>query len=174
MLLYKLLSLFLEYPPRELCECWDEVIESIHTLQDTREDEKQVLLEFVAWAQSLPVTKFQEEYVRTFDLNPSNALYLTHHLFEEEDRDRGPALVELSEFFKSEGFEIRHGELPDYLPLVLEYISTLDDKVSARMFLTNSSHVSEILANNLEAMNSPYAPLLRIIERHGRITEVAA
>ena len=174
MLLYKLLSVFLEYPTRELCGHWDEILESIRTLDHTGEDEKRVLRDFVAWARSLPLTKFQEDYVKTFDLNPSNALYLTHHLFEEEDRERGPALVELSEFFKSEGFEIRNGELPDYLPLVLEYISTLDDKVSAKMFLTQGSHVSEILANNLEAIDSPYAPLLRIIERHGRISEIAA
>jgi Nitrate reductase delta subunit len=57
--------------------------------------------------------------------------------------------------------------LPDYLPLLLEYISTLEDELSAREFLRQSAPVSEIVAQNLEKIDSPYAPLLRIVERHG-------
>ena len=75
------------------------------------------MLDFIAWAQALPFTELQEHYVKTFDLTPDNALYLTHHLFEEQDRARGPALVKLSEYFQAQGFAIEHGELPDYLPL---------------------------------------------------------
>ena len=174
MLLYKLLSILLEYPSREICRNWDEIIAGINSLEETDKEEKAIMLDFVQWAQSLSMTKFQEEYVRTFDLTPDNALYLTHHLFEEQDRERGPTLIELCEFFKSEGLEITNGELPDYLPLVLEYVSTLEDKTSAKIFLKESSHVSGIIANNLEDINSPYAPLLRLVERHGRITEITA
>lgn len=174
MRLYKILSILLEYPTTELCEHWPEVEQEIENAGNASETEKQTVLNFINWARELTLTKFQEEYVRTFDLTPDNALYLTHHLFEEEDRDRGPALVELSEFFQSEGFEIKNGELPDYLPLVLEYVSTLEDELNARMFLNESAHVSEIIANNLEAQDSPYAPLLRIIEGRGHMTNITA
>lgn len=174
MKLYKILALLLEYPTVELCAHWDDIKQEIQLLDNAVDTEKQAMLEFIEWAEMHTLTKFQEIYVRTFDLTPDNALYLTHHLFEEQDRDRGPTLVELSEFFKSEGFEIKDGELPDYLPLVLEYVSMLEDENSARLFLKDSAHVAEILATNLEKQESPYAPLLRIVQNHGGITNLAA
>jgi nitrate reductase delta subunit len=174
MLIYKLLSLLLEYPSRELHNHFEEMVEQVRSLPDIPLADTKILETFISWARSLSLLEHQQEYVRTFDLSPDNALYFTHHLFEEQDRERGPTLVELSEFFTSEGFEITGSELPDYLPLVLEYVSTLSDKASACLFLRDSAQVCEKIANNLESMNSPYAPLLRIIERHGRLTEIAA
>lgn len=170
MRVYKILALLLEYPDQELREHWDEIKLEIARL----ETDRRVLETFVAWAESLPLTELQAVYVKTFDLNPDNALYLTHHLFEEQDRERGPALVHLSEYFKTEGLELAGGELPDYLPLLLEYASTLDDATSARLFLRESAHVSEILARNLESIDSPYAPLLRLVARHGRLAGLTA
>ena len=66
-------------------------------LEHATPEDQQALLDFIAWAQALPFTELQEHYVKIFDLTPDNALYLTHHLFEEQDRARGPALVKLSE-----------------------------------------------------------------------------
>lgn len=174
MAIYKLLSLLLEYPSQELRDHLDELLANIRSMHDATDQDIQALATFIEWARGLSLIDHQQEYVRTFDLSPDNALYLTHHLFEEQDRERGPTLVDLSEFFASEGFEIQGGELPDYLPLVLEYVSTLGDKASACLFLRDSAQVCEIIAKNLESINSPYAPLLRIIERHGRLTEIAA
>jgi nitrate reductase delta subunit len=172
MPLYKLLSILLEYPTKELTKHWPEIEEMISTLNDSAD--KAPIKQFIAWAQQLSLTQFQANYVKTFDFTPDNALYLTHHLFEEQDRERGPALIELSEYYEAEGFEISDGELPDYLPLVLEYVSTMADEISARLFLYQSVHASEIVAQNLEKINSPYASLLRIVERHGRLAELAA
>ena len=174
MKLYKILSLLLEYPTGELCAHWDDIRDEIPLLDNAAEKEKQAMLNFIEWAKTHTLTQFQKDYVRTFDLTPDNALYLTHHLFEEQDRDRGPTLVELSEFFQSEGFEIEGGELPDYLPLVLEYVSTLEDERGACLFLKDSARVAGMIAANLETQGSPYAPLLRIVENHGRLTELAA
>ncbi len=172
-MIYKLLSILLEYPTRELSEHWAEIEDTVLSLDKRDQADIAALQDFVRWARSMPLIKLQANYVKTFDQSPSNALYLTHHLFEEQDRERGPALVELAEYYKSEGFEIDSGELPDYLPLVLEYVSTLDP-VNARLFLQQSVHASEIIADNLEKCKSPYAPLLRVIERHGRLVELTA
>lgn len=169
-MIYKLLAILLEYPTQELSEHWSEIEDALSTLES---DDKAALEAFIQWAQSMPLIKLQTNYVKTFDQSPNNALYLTHHLFEEQDRERGPALVELAEYYQSEGFEIDNGELPDYLPLVLEYVSSLDT-TNARLFLQQSTHASEIIAGNLEQCESPYAPLLRVIERHGRLAELAA
>ena len=120
------------------------------------------------------MTELQAHYVKTFDLTPDNALYLTHHLFEEQDRARGPALVRLSEYFTQQGFEIDRGELPDYLPLILEYVSTLPDMASARGFLEQTTDVANVLAKNLALMESPYAALLCMVARHGKVSDLAA
>jgi nitrate reductase molybdenum cofactor assembly chaperone NarJ/NarW len=174
MQIYKLLSILLEYPTQEFLDHWDDMQQMIHSLEHASKEDRQALTEFMNWAGKLSLTQFQAEYVKTFDFTPEHALYLTHHLFEEQDRERGPALVDLSEFYKQQGFEISDGELPDYLPLVLEYVSLLDSITDVRLFLQQSAHVSDIVANNLEKAQSPYAPLLRIVERHGRLVEIAA
>lgn len=174
MRLYKILSILLEYPSAELAEYWHELEESIDDLDNASEEDKVALREFLSWAQSLPLLSLQANYVKTFDQSPENALYLTHHLFEEQDRERGPTLVELSDYYKSQGFEIDSNELPDYLPLILEYVSTLDDETQARLFLKQSAEACEIVAVNLESIESPYAALIRIIERHGRLAVLAA
>ncbi len=174
MQIYKILSLLLEYPKAELREHWNEIKALIPTLEHTDHEDQQALLSFMEWAGNLSLTEYQAHYVNTFDFTPDNALYITHHLFEEQDRERGPALVDLSEYYKAEGFEISEGELPDYLPLVLEYVSTLVTEIDVRLFLQQSAHVSEIIATNLEKINSPYAQLLRIVQRHGRLVDIAA
>jgi nitrate reductase molybdenum cofactor assembly chaperone NarJ/NarW len=172
--LYKLLSVLLEYPTRELTGHLGEIEGTIPTLEQTTGEDREALWAFLAWARGLPLTELQAHYVTTFDLTPDNALYLTHHLFEEQDRARGPALVRLSEYFAQQGFEIDRGELPDYLPLILEYVSTLPDMANARGFLEQTADVANVLAKNLALMESPYAALLCIVARHGKISELAA
>ena len=165
-MLYKLLSLLLSYPDREFCRHFREIEDAVAGLEMSPPD-RDALNGFLAWSQSLPVTEFQARYVETFDLTPDNALYLTHHLFEEQDRERGVTLATLSEYFKAEGFTVDAGELPDYLPLILEYVSTLEDETLARSFLSQSAQALEVVANNLRDTGSPWSPLLDVVLRHG-------
>ena len=172
--IYKILSVLLEYPKKELTDHWEELNQLINKLPDLSAEDKKILTGFTQWASNLSLTKFQAEYVDNFDMTAENSLYLTYHLFDEQDRDRGPALIQLSELYKSTGFEIGDGELPDYLPLILEYVSTMDDVASAQAFLQQTSQAAEIIASNLEKNESPYAPLVRIVERHGHVEDIAA
>ncbi len=103
---------------------------------------------------------------------PEHSLHLTHHLFGD-DRGRGPALVDLGEHYKGMGMEMRTGEIPDYLPLILEYVATLDE-MGARVFLADAAKVLKVLAANLEKSDSPYAPLLRLVESRGQLARSAA
>ena len=114
----------------------------------------------------------QQDYVKTFDMVPEHSLHLTHHLFGD-DRGRGPALVDLSEHYKGMGLGMKEGELPDYLPLILEYVSILDE-FAARMFLADAKKVLTVLAANLEKSGSHYAPLLRLVEHRGQLAKTAA
>jgi len=172
--LYKLLSVLLEYPTKDLFAHWDNIKYMLAQQDDLSVEDNKRLFHFIDWASGMSLTKLQAEYVNTFDLKADNSLYLTYHLFDEQDRDRGPALVELSELYKATGFEISDGELPDYLPLILEYVASMQDKNSARQFLQQTAQATDIIASNLENCASPYAPLVRLVENHGRVSDIAA
>jgi len=172
--IYKVLSVLLEYPNKDLVAHWNDLNQLISELPNLPNEDKELLTGFIQWASGLSLTKFQAEYVDNFDMTAENSLYLTYHLFDEQDRDRGPALIQLAELYKSTGFEIGDGELPDYLPLILEYVSTMDDDASARAFLQQTSQAADIIASNLEKNESPYAPLVRMVERHGHVEDIAA
>jgi nitrate reductase delta subunit len=171
---YKVLAVLLEYPRKELVENWGEIQQVVAELPDLDDTDKRSLTDFITWASGLSLTQFQAKYVDSFDMTAENSLYLTYHLFDEQDRDRGPALIELAELYKSTGFEISDGELPDYLPLILEYVSTMDDASSAHAFLQQTAQAADIIASNLEKNASPYAPLVRIVEHHGLLADIAA
>jgi nitrate reductase delta subunit len=172
--IYKVLSVLLEYPTKNLTDHWEDMNQLIAELPNLSSEDKKLLSGFTLWASSLSLTKFQAEYVDNFDMTAENSLYLTYHLFDEQDRDRGPALIELTEVYKKTGFEIGSGELPDYLPLILEYVSTMDEEASAVAFLKQTSQAADIIASNLEKNESPYAPLVKMVARHGHVEDIAA
>lgn len=175
-MLYKLLSKLLDYPSDDLYAALPELRAALG--QDLAERERQTLAAFLDGLATLEPTEAQARYVQTFDLTPSHSLHLTHHLFGEE-KTRGPALIDLAEFYKEYGLELTPvagsdvNELPDYLPLMLEFAGELDPD-EARMFLAQWTRVLAQLANNLEAADSPYAPLVRLVEHHSRLIELAA
>ena len=171
---YKVLSVLLEYPTKDLVAHWEDINQIISELPSLASEDKKILSGFTLWASNLSLTKFQADYVDNFDMTAENSLYLTYHLFDEQDRDRGPALIELTELYKSTGFEIGSGELPDYLPLILEYVSTMNDEASALAFLQQTAQAADIIASNLEKNESPYAPLVRMVARHGHVADIAA
>ena len=104
----------------------------------------------------------QEEYVATFDRNPSHSLHLYEHL-HGESRERGPALVSLLEEYRQHGLEISDAELPDYLPLFLEFLSLLPQQ-EATSLLGDAVHVIAAIGGRLAKNGSPYALVMRQLE----------
>lgn len=136
-------------------------------------EEQARIAAFIEWMLGEDATLLQSNYVQTFDLTPEHSLHLTHHLFGD-DKNRGPALIDLSEYFKSYGFALKdERELPDYLPLLLEFVSQLG-RDEAAVFLADVAKVLKVLAGNLEEAGSTWAPLARVIENHGSLTRLAA
>jgi nitrate reductase delta subunit len=172
---YKLLSKLLDYPGEELVAALPTLQSSLR--QGFEAAEWLVLERFMRNLASQDLTEAQAEYVQTFDLTPEHALHLTHHLFGD-DKNRGPALIDLTEFYKEYGLEMAaneggSNELPDFLPLVLEFASQLTADES-RMFLSKWSKVLNQLASNLEEAKSPYAPLVRLVEQRSLLGQPAA
>ena len=166
---YRLLARLLDYPTAELQSTLPEIWAQLEKLP---EGERKVVGNFLAHLHWEDMTEWQALYVRTFDMVPDNALHLSHHLFGD-DKNRGPALIDLSEFYKEYGLELAANELPDYLPLMLEFSSQLEQD-EAKMFLSQWVKVLGQLALNLEKVESPYAPLIRLIEQRSQLVTAKA
>lgn len=174
MRIYKVLSVLLEYPDQELIDNLPEIRAIVDGSTYIDAEQRVGLRKFLDHLSSMPLTEIQVEYVNTFDRTPEHSLHLTHHLFgEETDRDRGPALIDLGEMFKEYGVKTVTNELPDYLPLLLEFTSQLDDS-EATVFLSDIGKVLKTLTENLTKANSPYAAPLSIIESRATLTRLAA
>jgi nitrate reductase molybdenum cofactor assembly chaperone NarJ/NarW len=167
MTLFKLLSALFEYPDRAMQDALPELMALIGEDSSIEPAEREALTAFVGWLADTDLTEAQERYVKTFDMTPEHALHLTHHLFGD-DKNRGPALIDLGEYYKSYGLELGTNELPDYLPLVLEFASMLEP-VEAQVFLDPFAKVIAQLGANLGAAESPWAPLVRLIEARARL-----
>ncbi|MDP3087063.1 MAG: nitrate reductase molybdenum cofactor assembly chaperone [Methylotenera sp.] len=172
MQIYKLLSALLDYPNQELVEHLPELQNFVVQNQEIDHAEREALQSFLSHLQSMSVTELQEDYVQTFDMTAEHSLHLTHHLFGD-DKNRGPALIDLGELYKDYGVEVVTNELPDYLPLVLEFAAYMDDNEST-VFLSDAKKVLGVLTENLQKAESPYAALLSIIENRATLTKLAA
>ncbi len=172
MQIYKLLSALLDYPNQELIEHLPELSEFVAENQEIDVAEREALQGFLTYLRSLPVTELQADYVKTFDMTAEHSLHLTHHLFGD-DKNRGPALIDLGELYKDYGVEVVTNELPDYLPLVLEFAAYMDDN-EATVFLSDAKKVFGVLTENLQKAESPYAALLSIIEGRATLSKLAA
>lgn len=172
MRIYKMLSVLLEYPDQELIDHLPELHSETEACVDMDESERAAMKRFLAHLQTMPLTELQADYVKTFDLTAEHSLHLTHHLFGD-DKNRGPALIDLGELYKDYGVEVVTNELPDYLPLILEFAAYLDEG-EASVFLADANKVLGVLTDNLKKAESPYAALLSIVSGRATLTRLAA
>ena len=179
---YKLLAVLLDYPGGEIVDdlraAVAELGSALALVRSTDTDavfsstEHASIARFIDWMLAQDQTELEGRYVKTFDMTPEHSLHLTHHVFGD-DKNRGPALIDLSEFYKSYGLQHDEHEIPDYLPMMMEFVSQLDE-TEARVFLTDAVKVFNVLAINLEKAESPYAALIRVIENHSSLARLAA
>lgn len=99
----------------------------------------------------------QEEYVRAFDFDRRASLHLTYHTFGDR-RQRGLELVKLKRRYAEAGLELTEAELPDYLPVMLEFAALAPDAGLA--VLARNREALELVRASLHADGSPWAPLL--------------
>ncbi len=100
----------------------------------------------------------EERYVLLFDRSRTLSLNLFEHI-HGESRDRGSAMVDLLETYRAGGFDLTGPELPDHLPVLLEFLSTRP-LAEAREILTDAGHILVALAERLARRESVYAPVL--------------
>jgi len=172
MQFYTLMARLMEYPTQPLMDHLAEIPETLNTLKTVDPAEKRVVLAFAEWMGMESLLERQALYVNTFDVVPEHSLHITHHLYGES-KERGPALANMIEYYRSYGFNLKEQELPDYLSVILEFISGLDD-MGARVFLADASKALTILRDNLAKANSPYADMVKLLEQRGGLAGMAA
>lgn len=152
----KLLAFLLEYPDTH----WSEDLAHLNELVDEVEDldRRETLQGFLAYAGGTPPMELQEVYTRTFDLDAATSLHLTYHLLGDSE-DRGKALAALLWVYHREGFDAAIGELPDYLPLMLEFLAVCPEPEDAGLLWSCLGSVAG-LAQRLEEKQHPYANLM--------------
>jgi nitrate reductase delta subunit len=98
----------------------------------------------------------------TFDRTPSHSLHLFEHI-HGESRDRGQAMVDLMEEYKKHGLQMTGDDLPDFVPLFLEFLSQQDETEAARL-LSDAVHVLAHIGRKLTANGSQYAGVFDVLQ----------
>lgn len=156
---YKLLSVLLQYPNEQLLEARSEVALAVRQLPASYE--KGCLLRFSEHWLAATATKLQQEYVVTFDLERRCGLYLSYYV-DGDTRRRGMSLLRLKRMYEAAGLVKEEGELPDFLPLMLEF-AEFAPAGYGRQVLTEYRASLELIRRSLRERHSPYAHLLDAI-----------
>jgi len=157
--LYKLLSLLLQYPAAEVLEVRAELAAAARALPDS--PVRRALEPFLAYWASEPASTLPQHYVATFDLQKRSTLYLSYYLYGDR-RQRGMAFVRLRQVYAAAGLEAATQELPDYLPLVLEFAAAAPSEVGTAV-LTEYRPSLELLHRALADAGSPYAAVIQAL-----------
>lgn len=155
MLIFKAFSALLSYPSAEMRQALPEIAEAICASPLVGAREREALLALIEEIGAGDLLAAEERYVDLFDRGRALSLHLFEHL-HGDGRDRGAAMVELKALYAAAGFDLATSELPDYLPVVLEYLS-LRDMAQAREMLADCSAILAAVCRSLLARQSRYA-----------------
>ncbi|MGV2863059.1 nitrate reductase molybdenum cofactor assembly chaperone [Achromobacter spanius] len=160
---YRLLSALLSYPEPDLLDALGEVEAALADDPDAEE----ALQPLVAYLATNDLITVQENYVATFDRNRSHSLHLFEHV-HGESRDRGQAMVDLLDTYRQHGFEPVVSELPDHVPLFLEFLGVIDP-ADAQDLLDEAIHVLAAIGARLARGDSPYAGIFQVLRAAARV-----
>jgi nitrate reductase delta subunit len=160
----KVLAVLLHYPGEGTQAAAPELRALVAADPGLEAREREGLAAFLSSLEEGDLLDLQAEYVATFDRGHKLSLHLFEHV-HGESRDRGQAMVDLLARYRAVGLELAVKELPDYLPLFLEYCSLLPGD-RAREQLAEVAHLLRLLHARLERRGSAYGalflPLLRL------------
>jgi len=156
---YKLTSLLLQYPKKEWLQKVSEMKRFTQTLEDSIV--KDYLTSFLHYITSMSYVQLCEQYVKTFDFHGVATLNLTYSVFKNS-RKRGQALVQLRKIFNESNLQMETDELPDYLPMILEFLAIADQDDATRLLKLHFNSIKK-LEKDLVENDSPYHFLLKAI-----------
>lgn len=147
MQILKAIGLLMEYPDEFLWQCKEEVLSMVRR-------DAPLLDDFAAAMLNAPLLDKQAEWCEVFDRGRATSLLLFEHV-HGESRDRGQAMVDLLAQYEKAGLVLDCRELPDHLPLYLEYLSILPE-AEAREGLQNVAPILALLGGRLKQRDTPW------------------
>jgi nitrate reductase delta subunit len=158
---FRALSALLTYPTQELSAAIPEITAAISAEGLVSNEAREQLQPLLADLGTLDLYDLQERYVELFDKTRRHSLHLFEHI-HGESRDRGQAMVDLLEHYQRGGLLIAANELPDFIPLFLEFLSArpLDE---ARGLLKETAHIFSLLEERLAKRSGGYAAVFTAI-----------
>ena len=154
----RVLAALLGYPDARLRSFLPEMRELLRdegALSQTRRAELDTLMDSLRRTDALTS---ESDYVELFDRGRATSLHLFEHV-HGDSRDRGPAMIDLGQTYEKAGLVLAEGELPDYLPAVLEFVST-QPPAEAKAFLGEMAHIFNAIFGALRQRESAYASVL--------------
>lgn len=155
----KLASVLLQYPSLALREA-AAAARDLEIGPASRRQSSQ-LHEFCGWYAARPIPDLQRLYVDAFDFSKQCSLHVTYHVHGDR-RQRGLAMLALKESYRSVGFDPPGDELPDYLPLMLEFAALAPDHVGTGL-LEEHRVAIELVRAGLKREHSPFEPVLDVV-----------
>jgi nitrate reductase delta subunit len=154
---YKLASVLLQYPTVALFEGLDQLDAAAAGTRPKAS--REAFARFLRWLRATEPTEVAQHYVETFDLRRRCALYLTYAR-HGDTRERGMALLSIKTAYRVAGFAPCEDELPDYLPLVLDFAALAPD--GERLLRRHRADL-ELLRTALHDAGTPYAGLVEAV-----------
>jgi nitrate reductase delta subunit len=156
----KLLALLLQYPDAAFREALPELAEAARGLPDAAG--REALQAGVEALAALPPLELAARYTAAFDLSPSTTLDMTHHLWGDSEQ-RAAVLARLERAYRGAGYARANGELPDFLPLMLEFLAVCP-QAPDREFVWSCLEGLKTLGPRLAQEAPVYAALLARVE----------
>ncbi|MDR3407421.1 MAG: nitrate reductase molybdenum cofactor assembly chaperone [Methylovirgula sp.] len=172
MRIFKAFSALLSYPSEDFCAALEDIGAAIESERLIPQAERVALRHLVDDLRGRDLYDLQESYILLFDRTRALSLHLFEHV-HGESRDRGQAMVDLRALYESKGLVGADNELPDFTPLFLEFLSTLDP-VEALPLLADPAHVFTVLAERLRKRNSLYEAVFRAMAALAQVQPDAA
>jgi len=154
----RVLAAVLGYPDAQMRSHLPEMrdlLQGERALSHSRLAELDALMDMLWRADPLEA---ESDYVELFDRGRGTSLHLFEHV-HGDSRERGPAMIDLGQTYEKAGLILAEGELPDYLPAVLEFVSTQPVR-EARAFLGEMAHIFNAIFGALQQRDSAYASVL--------------
>jgi len=172
----RVFAALLSYPDAERRSHLPEmkaIVQRERALSATRLAELDALIDTLRRNDPLDV---EADYVQLFDRGRATSLHLFEHV-HGDSRERGPAMIDLAQTYAKAGLYLADGEMPDFLPVALEFASTQPPR-EARAFLAEMAHILNAIFAALEQRRSAYASvigaLLELAGEKARAVAVAA
>jgi nitrate reductase molybdenum cofactor assembly chaperone NarJ/NarW len=157
----KALSALLSYPSADLQQACGEISEAIENEKGLAFGVREQLHRLLTELAGGDLYDLQERYVLLFDHTRSLSLHLFEHV-HGESRDRGQAMIDLKAQYEKAGLVPNAAELPDFVPLFLEFLSTLP-ATEARDLLAQPAHIFAAMAERLRKRRSSYESIFRAL-----------